>query len=126
MDNLITVQESWKYPQKKQTDFNEWILFHSFAVEHALIIACSGGTPTDEKIEQNHGVWNAILKNNVNDILLCKWDVSTEHTNRLLTKILLEMQDGKCLLSEALNKAQRELTDLNPALWAGLEVWKNH
>lgn len=111
---------------KKQTDFNEWILFHSFAVEHALIIACSGGTPTDEKIEQNHGVWNAILKNNVNDILLCKWDVSTEHTNRLLTKILLEMQDGKCLLSEALNKAQRELTDLNPALWAGLEVWKNH
>lgn len=111
---------------KKQTDLNEWILFHSFAVEHALIIACSGGTPTDEKIEQNHGVWNAILKNNVNDILLCKWDVSTEHTNRLLAKILLEMQDGKCLLSEALNKAQRELTDLNPALWAGLEVWKNH
>lgn len=111
---------------KKQIDLNEWILFDSFAVEHALIIACSGGTPADEKIEQNHDVWNAMLRKNVNDILLCKWDVSTEHTNRLLTKILQEMQDEKCLLSEALNKAQRELTDLNPALWAGLEVWKNH
>lgn len=111
--------------RKKQIDLNEFIVLHSGTIENAIIIACSGGTPTNDKIERNNGVWDSMLKKNVKYILYCKWDVSTKHTNELLDVILQEMQSDKILLSEALNMAQRKLKDLNPILWAGLEVWRN-
>lgn len=111
--------------RKKQIDLNEFIVLDSVAIENAIIIACSGGTPTNDKIERNNGVWDSMLKKNVNYILYCKWDVSTRHTNELLDVILQEMQPDSKLLSEALNIAQRKMKDLNPILWSGLEVWKN-
>lgn len=111
--------------RKKQIDLNEFILLYSATVENAIIIACSGGTPLNDKIERNSGVWDSMLRKNVKYILYCKWDVSTKHTNNLLSIILEEMQSDGTLLSEALNIAQRKMADLNPILWAGLEVWKN-
>lgn len=111
--------------RKKQIDLNDFIIIHSATIENAIIIACSGGTPTNDKIERNTGVWDSMLRKNVKYILYCKWDVSTRHTNKLLAAILEEMQSDDRLLSEALNIAQREMADLNPILWAGLEVWKN-
>lgn len=111
--------------KKKQIDLYEFITLHSATVENAIIIACSGGTPTNDKIERNNGVWDSMFRKNVRFILYCKWDVSTKHTNLLLDIILKEMQVEDRLLSEALNMAQRKMTDLNPVLWAGLEVWKN-
>lgn len=112
--------------RKKQIDLNEFIVLNSSFIENAIIIACSGGTPTNNKIERNNGVWDSMLKKNVKYILYCKWDVSTKHTNDLLAIILQEIQKKDKLLSEALNIAQRKLMNLNPILWAGLEVWKNH
>lgn len=111
--------------RKKQIDLNEFVIIHSATVENAIIIACSGGTPTNDKLEQNNGVWDSMLRKNVKNILYCKWDVSTKHTNKLLATILEEMQSDRRLLGEALNIAQRKMTHLNPILWAGLEVWKN-
>lgn len=111
--------------RKKQINLNEFIEVRA-AVENAIIIACSGGTPANDKIERNNGVWDSMIKKGVKYILYCKWDVATEHTNDLLDIILREMCRNKRPLSEALNTAQRELKSLNPILWAGLEVWKNY
>lgn len=111
--------------RKKQVDLNEFIILNSATVENAIIIACSGGTPTNAKIERNNGVWDSLLRKNVKYILYCKWDVSTKHTNTLLAAILEEMKTNEKLLSEALNIAQRKMVDLNPILWAGLEVWNS-
>lgn len=111
--------------RKKQINLNEFIEVRA-AVENAMIIACSGGTPANDKIERNNGVWDSMIKKGVKYILYCKWDVSTEHTNSLLDIMLREMCLNKRPLSEALNTAQRELKNLNPILWAGLEVWKNY
>ena len=112
--------------RKKQIDLNEFIILNSSFIENAIIIACSGGTPTNNKIERNNGIWDSMLKKDVKYILYCKWDVSTKHTNDLLAIILQEIQKKDKLLSEVLNIAQRKLMNLNPILWAGLEVWKNH
>lgn len=111
--------------RKKQIDLNDFISLRNAEIENVIVIACGGGTPADDKIEQNSGVWDAMLRKNVRYILYCKWNVSTSHTNELLTVILQEMGSGEKLLGEALNTAQRKLVHLNPVLWAGLEVWKN-
>ncbi len=111
--------------RKKQISLYEFVVLGNVMVENAIIIACSGGTPANDKIEQINGVWDSMLRKNVRYILYCKWDVSTKHTNLLLHTILEELQVEDRLLSEALNSAQRKMTHLNPVLWAGLEVWKN-
>lgn len=112
--------------RKKQINLNEFIELRASTIENAIIIACSGGTPTNDKIERNNGVWDSMLKKSVRNVLYCKWDVSTQHTNELLSIILQEMCLNKRSLSEALNLAQRKLMSLNPILWSGLEVWKNY
>lgn len=112
--------------RKKQIDLNEFIDIRTSAIENAIIIVCSGGTPANDKIERNNGIWDSMLKKRVKYILYCKWDVSTWYTNELVNIILQEMCSKKRRLSEALNIAQRNLMHLNPILWSGLEVWKNH
>ncbi len=112
--------------RKRQVDLREFIELRASTIENAIIFACSGGTPTDDKIEWNNGVWDAMLRKRVKYILYCKWDVSTEHANDLLAIILQEMSLNERLLSEALNIAQRKRMHLNPIFWAGLEVWKNY
>ncbi|WP_159887983.1 tetratricopeptide repeat protein [Paenibacillus puerhi] len=95
-------------------------------IENALVISCSGGTPVNDYVERNDGVWSSLFEKNIAYILYCKWDVSTEYTNQLLEKILHLMSENNHMsVSEALIQSQRELCSYHPILWAGLEVWKN-
>ncbi len=110
--------------REKQIDLKE-VLVANENIENIIVIACSGGTPIDNKIERNNGVWASLFEKNVNNILLCKWDVSTEYTNNILSILLDSMNESNISLSEALKNAQLKYIDKNPILWAGLEVWKN-
>jgi len=110
--------------REKQIDLKE-VLVTNENIENVIIIACSGGTPIDNKIERNNGVWASLFEKNVNNILLCKWDVSTKYTNYILSTLLDIMNESNISLSEALKKSQLNYIDKSPILWAGLEVWKN-
>ncbi|BCN30126.1 tetratricopeptide repeat protein [Anaeromicropila herbilytica] len=110
--------------KKKQVDLSEFINIYS-NIDNMIVLACSGGTPTEDRIECDNGVWASLFNKDIKFILYCKWDVSTKHTNLMLSEILGFMNNSDVLLSEALIKAQRNFTSINPVLWAGLEVWKN-
>lgn len=113
-----------EFSKKQTVSLSDFIILQN-PVENILVVACSGGTPVNEKIERSHGVWDAMLKKNVKYILFCKWDVSTLHTGEILLFLLEDMKMNNSSLSMALAKAQRQYMHLNPVLWAGLEVWKN-
>lgn len=122
--NYIGAKEIRK--SRKQTIHLASYLQVGGSIQNAIIISCSSGTLTNEYAELNNGVWSSLLEKNIAYILYCKWDVSIEYTNKLLQLILRLMNENDQIsLSEALNSAQRQWSNVHPILWAGLEVWKN-
>jgi hypothetical protein len=117
--------KSIKKSKKININLKEYLDIKS-EVKNVIVISCSSGTLINDYAERNNGVWASLLEKNISYILYCKWDVSTEYTNRLLELVLNKMKtSNNILLSEALVSSQKEMCSNHPVLWAGLEVWKN-
>lgn len=111
---------------KKQTiNLSDYLQVNG-RIENAMVISCSSGTPIDDYIERNNGLWSSLFEKNIDYILFCKWDVSIKYTSDILETVLkLLNENADMSLSAALVHSQRNCSSLHPVLWAGLEVWKN-
>lgn len=96
-------------------------------LDTVILITCSSGTPFEGQIETNEGIWGSILQKDVSNIIMCKWDVPVKESMELIGMIFEAIKSKDIDIKQALNTAQKEFAcrKNHPAVWAGLEYWKN-
>lgn len=95
-------------------------------LESIFFLSCSGGSVSAGELETSNSLINTILSKNINNVILCRWDVFLRPSLKIIEKILACNNDK---IEESLNIAIKEYINKNknmhPVFWAGIEVWKN-
>lgn len=90
-------------------------------------LTCSSGSFSIGEHETSNSIINNILSKDINNVILCRWDVflnvSLEISENIIT--LSKNQGIEYSLNQALKEILKNKKWEHPVYWAGIEVWKN-
>jgi len=96
-------------------------------MENLILISCRAGSPNYKAVEESSGTWAAIFEKFSGNIILCRWDVSTDITIELMQEFYAKAVERGTTMDKALLIAQKKIKEKypNPQFWAGVEFWIN-
>lgn len=94
-----------------------------------VFITCSSGSLSFQEYETSNSIIAKILKEDISNVILCKWDVLLDPSLIIMQKMIEFYREGKNI-QESLCMSIGNLLDENdlwrhPGCWAGIELWQN-
>ncbi|MBE5990762.1 MAG: CHAT domain-containing protein [Paenibacillaceae bacterium] len=105
----------------------EDVMDNILEMQNLVLISCRAGSPNYKAVEESYGTWAAIFEKFSGNIILCRWDVSTDMTIELMQEFYTKAIEYGIAMDKALLIAQKKMKEkyFNPQFWSGIEFWIN-